>query len=156
MMNPQSVPTGTALVTGASGGIGLELARELAAHGHSLVIVARDHRKLTAVAEELHSRYGVAVDAHAIDLSEPSAAENLWAAMSRAGIVVDVLVNNAGLGMYGEFSDQDVDALTRMQSVNVIALTTLTRLVLPGMLARKRGRILNVASVGAVLSFRAS
>jgi short-subunit dehydrogenase len=147
MTNPQSVPMGTALVTGASGGIGLELARELAAHGHSLVIVARDQRKLTAVAEELHSRYGIAVHAHAVDLSEPAAAENLWAAMSKSGIDIDVLVNNAGLGMYGEFSGQDVDALTRMQSVNVIALTTLTRLALRGMLARKRGRILNLASV---------
>ncbi len=147
MKNPQSVPAGTALVTGASSGIGLELARELAAHGHSLVIVARDQRKLTAVAEELHSRYGVAVHAHAADLSEPAAAEQLWAAISKAGIVVDVLVNNAGVGMYGSLSDQSVDALTRMQSVNVIALTTLTRLVLPGMLVRKRGRILNVASL---------
>jgi short-subunit dehydrogenase len=147
MTHEQSVPKGAALVTGASSGIGLELARELAAHGHSLVIVARDHRKLATVAEELHAQYGVAVHTHAVDLSEPGAAERLWAETSKSGIVFDVLVNNAGLGMYGDFSDQDVDALTRMQSVNVIALTTLTRLVLPGMLVRRHGRILNVASV---------
>ena len=137
----------TALVTGASSGIGLELARELAANGHALVIVARDRDKLAAAATRLRSEYGVAVDAHASDLSEPGAAERLWATLADAGVGVDILVNNAGVGAYGEFSAQPIDALQRMQMINMLALTTLTRLALPGMLARRRGRILNVASV---------
>jgi short-subunit dehydrogenase len=146
-MNTAHDTNGTALVTGASGGIGLELARELAEHGHSLVIVARDRGKLAKVADQLRSECGVTVHVHAMDLSEPGAAEALWAAVTKDGISVDILVNNAGIGLYGELQGQSVDALTRMQMINVLSLTTLTRLALPGMLARKRGRILNLASV---------
>ena len=135
-----------ALVTGASTGIGLEFARQLAADGYSLVIVARERERLAAVARELRSQYGVAVKDYATDLSEPGAAEALWADLSSAGSV-DILINNAGIGLYGEFEDQSVAALRSMQMINVLALTTLTRLALPGMLARRRGRILNVASV---------
>ena len=135
-----------ALVTGASTGIGLEFARQLAADGYSLVIVARERERLAAVARELRSQYGVAVKDYATDLSEPGAAEALWADLSSAGSV-DILINNAGIGLYGEFQDQSVAALRSMQMINVLALTTLTRLALPGMLARRRGRILNVASV---------
>jgi uncharacterized protein len=137
----------TALVTGASSGIGLEFARELAANGHALVIVARERERLATVASELRSQYSVAVIDYATDLSQPGAAEALWADLSKAGTSVDILVNNAGIGLYGEFQDQSVAALRSMQMINVVALTTLTRLVLPAMLARKRGRILNVASV---------
>jgi hypothetical protein len=137
----------TALVTGASGGIGLELSRLLAADGHALVIVARDREKLADAAAQLRADYGVSVEAHARDLSEPGAAEALWADLSSAGATVDVLVNNAGVGAYGEFQHQPIDALQRMQTLNMLALTSLTRLALPGMLARRRGRILNVASV---------
>lgn len=136
-----------ALVTGASTGIGLEFARQLAADGYSLVIVARERERLAAVARELRSQYGVAVKDYATDLSEPGAAEALWADLSSAGVSVDILINNAGIGLYGEFEDQSVAALRSMQMINVLALTTLTRLALPGMLARRRGRILNVASV---------
>jgi len=136
----------TALVTDASTGIGLEFARQVAADGYSLVIVARERERLAAVARELRSQYGVAVKDYATDLSEPGAAEALWADLSSAGSV-DILINNAGIGLYGEFQDQSVAALRSMQMINVLALTTLTRLALPGMLARRRGRILNVASV---------
>jgi uncharacterized protein len=138
---------GTALVTGASSGIGLELARELAANGHSLILVARDPVRLTATAEELHAKYGVSAHVHIHDLSESGAAEELWSTLAGAGHTVDILINNAGVGAYGQFADQPIDVVTRMQLINVVALTTLTRLALPGMLARKRGRILNVASV---------
>ena len=137
----------TALVTGASTGIGLELARELAANGHPLVIVSRDREKLATVAAQLRSEHGVPVLDHARDLSEAGAAEALWADLSNAEIVVDMLVNNAGIGIYGEFHQQPLDAVTRMKMVNIVALTSLTRLALPGMLARGHGRILNVASV---------
>jgi uncharacterized protein len=143
----EDVARGTALVTGASSGIGLELARELAANGHSLILVARDRVRLAATAEELHSKYGVSVHVHARDLSDPGAAEELWSTLAAAGHTVDILVNNAGVGAYGELADQSIDVVTRMQMINVVALTSLTRLALPGMLARKRGRILNVASV---------
>src|SRR5262245_52105761 len=111
---------GTALVTGASSGIGLELARELAAHGHALILVARDLPKLTATAEELRAKYGVAVRVHAADLSEPDAAQELWSALADA--TIDILVNNAGIGAYAEFDQQPLDVVTRMQMVNVVAL----------------------------------
>jgi short-subunit dehydrogenase len=138
---------GTALVTGASSGIGLELARELAASGHALVVVARDREKLETAAAQLRSDYGVPVSVIAIDLSEPGGAEQLYAELTRTGLTIDILVNNAGIGLYGEFREQALDAMTRMQMVNVVALTALTRLALPGMIARGRGRILNLASV---------
>jgi short-subunit dehydrogenase len=144
---PPHRPSETALVTGASSGIGLELARELAAHGHSLAIVARDRARLAAVMDELRSQYGVQVHVHAADLSQPDAAEKLWSALLEAGVTVDILVNNAGIGLYGELQDLELDALTAMQMINVVSLTTLTRLALPAMLARQHGRILNVASV---------
>src|SRR5262245_28292821 len=136
-----------ALITGASSGIGFELARVLTANGHPLVIVARDDARLKAVAAQLHSESGRPVAWYAKDLSEPHAADDLWADLSKAGIIVDILVNNAGIAMYGDFQDVSLDAARRMQMLNVLALTTLTRLALPGMLARHRGRILNVASM---------
>jgi short-subunit dehydrogenase len=136
----------TALITGASSGIGLALARELAAHGHSVVLVARDREKLDLAAKQLELEYGVRVSVYARDLSEPGAAQQIWAELSGRHSV-DILVNNAGVGLYGDFREQSLDALTRMQMLNVVALTTLTRLVLPGFVARGRGRILNVASI---------
>src|SRR5215475_3319233 len=137
----------TALVTGASTGIGYELARVLAANGHPLVIVARDREKLNALAGELQSEYGVPVGVFARDLSEPGAAEALWSEVSGSKITIDILVNNAGVGAYGEFQNMPLAELERMQMLNVVALTSLTRLALPEMLARKHGRVLNVASV---------
>ena len=139
----------TALVTGASSGIGLELARVLAAGGHPLVIVANDTARLRAVAEQLRSEYHVPVTCYARDLAQPSGADDLWADLVKANIRVDLLINNAGVGVYGEFHDQPANAVQRMQIVNVVALTTLTRLALPGMIARRRGRIMNVASIVA-------
>ena len=138
---------GTALITGASTGIGLELARRFAASGYPLVIVSRDRDRLAKVAGELHVEYEVPVRHFATDLSQPRAAQGLWDEISSAGITIETLVNNAGVGVYGTFQDQSLDALQGMQMLNMLALTTLTRLALPGMLARRRGRILNVASV---------
>src|SRR5262249_3935014 len=136
-----------ALITGASSGIGLELARVFAANGYSLAIAARDQGKLDAVAAELRSAYGVPVDVFVADLGQAGAADKLWATRAAANVAVDVLVNNAGSGMYGKFQEQALDALKQMQFVNMMALTTLTSLALPKMLARGQGRILNVASM---------
>jgi len=147
MTTQETKHQGTALVTGASSGIGLELARVLAGNGHPLVIVAHGRERLETVAAQLGSEFRVPVKAYAKDLAEPGAAEELWADLQDAGISVDILVNNAGIGLYGELQNESVDALRRMQMINVLALTTLTRLALPGMLERKRGRIMNLASV---------
>jgi short-subunit dehydrogenase len=138
---------GTALVTGASTGIGLELAKVLALNGHPLVIVARNRERLNALARQLESEYGISVIAYAKDLSQPDAANDLWAEVSKSNFTLDFLVNNAGVGVYGEFQKAPAETLQRMQVLNVLALTTLTRLALPGMLERKRGRILNLASM---------
>lgn len=139
----------TALVTGASTGIGLELARVLAAHGHPLIIVARDSEKLKTLAGRLQAEYSVAVNAFEKDLSKLGAAQDLWSELSESNLRIDILVNNAGVGAYGEFQNEPLQELERMQMVNVVALTSLTRLALPEMLARKHGRILNLASVVA-------
>ena len=139
----------TALVTGASTGIGLELARVLAANGHPLVIVARDREKLQAAAAQLEAEYRICVTAIAKDLSQPNTAEDLWSKLSVSNIRIEILVNNAGIGAYGEFQNQSLREIERMQMLNVVALTSLTRLALPEMLARKHGRILNLASVVA-------
>jgi uncharacterized protein len=139
----------TALITGASGGIGLELTRLLAADRHDLVIVARNRDGLERIAEDLRSRFQVTVRCEACDLSEPRAAFGLWNSIAAAGISIAVLVNNAGVGMYGPVEEQDPADLDRMVQLNTAALTTLTCLVLPGMRQRRWGRILNVASVVA-------
>jgi uncharacterized protein len=137
----------TALVTGASAGIGLELGRLFAADGYDLVLVARDIEKLRAVAARLEDEHATHVRTCAVDLSEPGAARALWHDLANAGVVVHVLVNNAGVGIYGEVWEQDAELLQRMLVLNVEALTLLTRYALPGMIERRSGRILNVASI---------
>jgi uncharacterized protein len=137
----------TALVTGPSRGIGGELARQLAADGCNMVLVGRDSAGLYELAQELGAQHGVTVRCEAIDLSVPGAVETLWSRIASASIEVDILVNNAGSGFYGNVHDQDPAALERMLQLNVVALATLTRLALPGMVSRRRGRILNVGSL---------
>jgi uncharacterized protein len=137
----------TALVTGASRGIGRELARLLAADGCNLVLVGRDTAALEGLAQQLRARHDVSVRLEAIDLSIPGGAQALWSRIESAPIEVDILVNNAGSGFYGNVYDQDPAALERMLQLNVVALAALTRLALPGMLSRRRGRILNVGSL---------
>lgn len=141
---------GTAVVTGASAGIGRELARALAAEGHDLVLVARSRERLEALAEELVEAHGVSARALPADLAE----EGAPAAVARRveaeeGRPVDTLVNNAGLGTYGPFADTPLEETLTVVRVNVTALTGLTRLFLPGLIERGRGRILNVASTAA-------
>jgi len=139
----------TALVTGASSGIGFELARLLAEDGHDLVLVARDGAKLEGRAQELGAQQHVSVRWQATDLSVPGAAEALWDRLNVEKVAIDILVNNAGVGLHGPVFAQSPEALARMLQLNVVSLTTLTRLALPGMRERRWGRILNVASLAA-------
>lgn len=137
------------LITGANSGIGLELARQAAADGHDLILVARNAVSLEAAAAEL----GRTVTVHTIaeDLSQPGAAQRVWDRVHSLGAEVDCLINDAGFGDHGSFRDSDLAKQERMIAVNVTALTALTRLFLPAMLNRGRGRILNVASVAGFL-----
>jgi len=135
-----------ALVTGASGGIGLELAREAVAAGYDVALVARGAGKLAEVAAELRGRRGEALVV-AADLADPAAPRAVVERL--AGRPVDLLVNNAGFATYGRFAELDLERELSMIAVNIAALTALTRLCLPGMLERGSGRILNVASTAA-------
>jgi hypothetical protein len=139
-----------ALVTGASSGIGAELARELARGGHDLVLTARREAPMQKLAREME-RIGAAAAVIPADLSRPGAAEALAGTVEAQGLAIDVLVNNAGLGAAGRFDRSDPVRIAEMLNVNIVALTELTRLLLPGMVARRRGRILLVASTAAFL-----
>ena len=123
----------TALVTGASSGIGLEFARLFAAHGSDVALVARSEPKLAALSEELRTTHGVAAHVLAMDLASDGAAEEVVERMRQRGVVIDALVNDAGFAMFGRFAEDDPREQTAMLHVNVLALTELTRRVLPGM-----------------------
>jgi uncharacterized protein len=136
----------TGLITGATAGIGAAFARRLAAEGCALVLVARDEKRLAERAEELRLRYGVAVETLPADLAEE---EGLAAVEGRLREGVDLLVNNAGFGHPGTFPDVPVEDEVRMLKVHCEAVLRLTLAALPGMTARGRGAIVNVASVAA-------
>ena len=135
-----------ALVTGASGGIGAALARELARHGHDLVLAARSVEPMEALAAELRET-GAAATVIAADLSTPGAAKTLADDIATRGLAIDILVNNAGLGAAGRFDRCEPARIGEVLQVNIVALTELTRLLLPGMVERGRGRVMLVASV---------
>jgi len=137
-----------ALVTGASSGIGADLARELAKDGHDVVLSARTVPAMEALAAELE-RGGAKSIIIPADLARPGAAAELTASLEDRGLEVDVLVNNAGLGGVGRFDQMDPQRIDDMLMVNVVALTELTRGLLPGMVARRRGRVLLVASTAS-------
>lgn len=139
----------TALITGASSGIGLDFARLFAEGGYDVVLVARTESKLKALADELSLKHGVRALAVAADLADPAAPGRLMERLKAEGVQVDVLVNNAGYAGYGVFAETDARMELDMIQLNIGALTALTKAVLPGMLARKNGRILNVASTAA-------
>lgn len=136
----------TALVTGASSGIGLEIAKLLAARGYDLCLTARNAEALARLADELAAEHRVATTVIVADLAAPDGVDRLLEAVRQRGIGVDLLVNNAGFGWSGAFATMPESELVAMLQVNVVALTRLARAVLPGMLERRRGRILNVAS----------
>jgi len=139
----------TVLVTGASSGIGLELAKCFAADGCRLVLVARKGNLLEALATELRKAHKIQVQVITADLAHPESPTRLLAHLQSAGLKVDVLVNNAGFGAQGKFVELPLARQLEMLQLNMTTLTHLTGLLLPGMVERRRGGILNVASTAA-------
>jgi short-subunit dehydrogenase len=138
-----------ALVTGGSVGIGAALAEELARHGHDLILVSRKRDKLEARGRDIAAKFGVDVVCVPEDLTDPQGARRLHEAVVGRGLDVHVLVNNAGVGVYGKFATTDLDAELKMIQLNSTSVVELTKRFLPGMIERRSGRILNVASTAA-------
>lgn len=143
----------TVLLTGASGGIGLEMARVFGREGARLILVARSAERLERLGSELRALPGTPVaEVISADLTAPGGADDVFRRASSFGDI-DVLINNAGVGEYGAFADQEPAALEQMIQLNVNTLTRLTRLVLPGMIARSAGQIVNIASMAGFQPF---
>jgi short-subunit dehydrogenase len=139
----------TALITGASSGIGRELARVFAEHHYQVILIARDRKSLEALASELHQKFLVPARVEVCDLANRPALEDLITRLQSEHLVVDVLVNNAGVGVEGAFLQTDWPREREMLDVNVYALIRLTKAFLPQMVNRRSGRILQVASTAA-------
>ena len=141
----------TALVTGASGGIGAEFARIHAATGGDLVLVARREGPLGSLKTELESAHGINVTVIAMDLAQPDSAARVFSETERRSIQVDVLINNAGFGGHGKFHQRDLARDQAMMQVNMVTLTNLTHMYLRGMVQRGQGRILHVGSTAGFM-----
>ncbi len=139
----------TALITGSSNGIGLELAKIHAEKGDNLVLVARSKNKLEELRDELVEKYNVKVYLIVKDLSVPGSAAEVYGELNKENISIDYLVNNAGFGDFGLFAQSDWNKQERMINLNVLTLTHFTRLFLPGMIERGSGKILNLASTAS-------
>jgi short-subunit dehydrogenase len=139
----------TALITGASSGIGLELARLFARDNYDLVLVARSEAKLRDLGDQLAKQHGTKTTVIPVDLSKADAAQTVVDALRAQSIDIEVLVNNAGLGRVGPFAETELAPELEMIQVNIVALVQLTKLLLPAMVARKSGAVLNVASTAA-------
>jgi len=146
---PDPASDRTALVTGASSGIGDEIARELARRGHGVTLVARREDRLRLLADELAERHGVRTEVVAADLADAGSRAELQSAVEGLGLTVDVLVNNAGFSTMGAVATAEVEAELRLVRVDVEAVVDLCVRFVPGMVERGRGAVLNVASVGA-------
>lgn len=140
-----------AVITGASRGIGAEYARALAAQGYDLLLIARDAARMDQLAAELSGRYRIAVEREVLDLAEPEAAHRLFAAACTRRQAVDLLVNNAGFGLFGEFVDLPMPRIQAMLRLHVNAVVESIRLFLPDMVERRSGAIINVASTAGFM-----
>lgn len=138
-----------ALVTGASAGIGVALARELAAGGTHLILTARRKERLEDLARELAAKHNISAEVLVADLTQPGAPGQIFAFTQQKGIAVELLINNAGFGAYGEFSKTDPQRLVDMVQVNCSAVVHLTRMYLPAMIERRHGDVLIVASTAS-------
>lgn len=136
-----------ALITGASMGIGKELAKIFAAEGRDLVLVARSEDKLRSLGQELEDAHGITAHVVPADLTDPAAPAQIFASLESKGLQLDYLVNNAGFGAQGPFAELPLQSQLNILKVNIDALVALTHLSLQGMLARQKGRILNIASL---------
>ncbi|HBC57643.1 MAG TPA: short-chain dehydrogenase [Gammaproteobacteria bacterium] len=143
--------TKTALITGASFGFGYEFTKLFAQDGYNLVLVARSENRLEEIAQQHRDKWGIEVTIIAKDLFLATAPQEIHDEIQSKGIEIDVLVNNAGFGNYGRFSDIDTEKELNLVQLNVVAVTHMTRLFLPNMIQRGSGRILNVASMAAWL-----
>ncbi|MFA5056313.1 MAG: SDR family oxidoreductase [Dehalococcoidia bacterium] len=139
----------TALVTGASGGIGYELTKLFARDGYNLVLVARNAGELQKIAEQLKSEYGISVKIIPKDLASPDSPREIFDEIQADGISIDILINNAGFGAYGSFRDTNLKDELEMMQVNMVSSTHLTKIFLPGMISKGYGRIMNVSSMAA-------
>ena len=137
------------MITGASHGIGLEFTKLFAADGFDLVLVSRSEKALNVLAADLQNKHGVTTKVIAKDLSRVESCREVYDECVRSGIRVDILVNNAGFGGWGNYWETDLESETRMMNLNMISLAQLTKLFLNGMVERRRGKILNVASTAA-------
>jgi uncharacterized protein len=149
MSTPNDFRGKWALVTGASAGIGVAVARELASHGAKLILTARRRERLDALAAELAAAHNTETRLVVADLNSPGAPQQIYDATEGAGIVVDILINNAGLGHYGEFYKLDPEHEYSMVRVNCEAVVRLSRLFIPRMVERRRGWMLVVASTAS-------
>ena len=140
---------GTALITGASTGIGALYAERLAQRGYDLVLVARNRERLNALAKDISTRTGRAVEVFPADLNDTAALASVEAKL-RQDASITLLVNNAGIGTHTPLLQSDVEAMTRMIALNVTALTRLTYAAVPGFVARGRGALINISSIVAV------
>ncbi len=138
----------TALITGASSGIGETFAQELAARKTNLILVARSEDKLHKLTNKLQSQYQIQTDVIVQDLTAPAATKALFETVSQQELTIDLLVNNAGFGDYGNFAERPLEKQVNMIQLNITALVELTHLFLPGMQQRQSGGIINVASIG--------
>jgi uncharacterized protein len=140
-----------ALITGASSGIGLELAKIMAEKRHNLILVARREAELIALKQQLENQYNVKIEVFALDLSQPQSAKTLYDFCQRQQLAVDCLINNAGYGDYGKFDPNKTEIYQNMLRLNIMSLTELTSLFVKDMKAYGNGHILNVGSVAAFL-----
>lgn len=139
----------TALITGASGGIGKAFAEELAAQKTNLVLVARSEQKLHKIAQELQEKYSIQVDFLVKDLTEANAPSDVFDFTKTKGLTIDLLINNAGFGDYGDFAERDGERQVKIVQLNILALVDLTHKFLPLMRQRRSGSIINVSSIAA-------